>query len=401
MIEIKNKQDCCGCGGCMNVCPKGCITMKEDNEGFLYPEVNKDQCVQCGLCEKVCPVINFTPKDNNPDQKAFIVQHKDREILRQSTSGGAFTAIAQYIIEQGGVVVGVGMDESHKISHIFADSQQDLEKFRNSKYVQSDTGITYRQTKQYLDKGRLVCYSGTPCQIEGLIHYLRKDYENLILVDVVCRAVPSPGIWRKYCEAETKKHGPLTEIRFRDKAWGYQYPTMLIKCSDGNSFRGGVESQTWLRMFFSGMIIRPSCSSCKFRGQYRNSDFTLWDCYNIHNIDRSFDEAVGTTRMLIHSQKGERLFNKIKDSYKYRHIEVSAAVNGVVEMQSSPEMLPNRTAFFECVNQYSLEKALDKFYPNTIKVRTRKHIKKFLYKTGLYSFTKRMVYRIVKRRKYK
>lgn len=401
MIEIKNKQNCCGCGGCMNVCPKGCIKMTEDFEGFLYPEVDTECCINCGLCEKVCPVINHVPRNENSLQKAFVVQHKNKDVLQQSTSGGAFTAIAHYIIEHGGVVFGVELDENNNVRHIYVEREEDLRKFRNSKYVQSNIGEAYKQAKKFLSDGRMVCFSGTPCQIEGFRHYLRKDYENLILVDVVCRAVPSPGIWKKYVEMETEEHGKLTNIRFRDKAWGYQYSTMVIEDSSNHQYRGGVESQPWLRMFFSGMIIRPSCSECKFKSQYRYSDFTIWDCYNIHDIDKAFDESAGTTRVLIHSKKGLLLFDQIKHEVRFKEIDVDRAVNGVYELYSSHDLNPLRDEFYHYVNNKSLKEAINKYFPNTYKVKTKKLIRKVLYKTGFYSFAKRMIYRMVKRRKYR
>ena len=163
----------------------------------------------------------------------------------------------------------------------------------------------------------MVCFSGTPCQIEGLRHFLGKDYQNLILVDVVCRAVPSPGVWEKYIQYEVEQKGKLSSIRFRDKSLGYQYSTMELRAENGKKYRGGIESQPWLRMFFSGMIIRPSCTDCRFRSRYRNSDFTIWDCFPSYKYDKSFDERKGTTRVLIHSEKGKKLFANIKNCFKY------------------------------------------------------------------------------------
>ncbi len=173
MIEIKEKENCCGCGGCMNVCPKHCITMKTDNEGFLYPEINKDACINCGLCEKVCPVLNVKPDMQFP-QTAFVVQHKDENVRHESTAGGAFTAIAEYVIQRNGVVYGASYDEHFMVEHSKTKTIEDLGKFRNSKYVQSDTKRTFSEIKRQLEDGKLACYSGTPCQIEGLRCFLKK-----------------------------------------------------------------------------------------------------------------------------------------------------------------------------------------------------------------------------------
>lgn len=383
MIEIHAKKNCCGCEACRNICPKHCIRMKADNEGFLYPVIDKESCVNCGLCEKVCPILNYIEKNDNPLQSAVIVQHKDREICRQSTAGGAFTAIAKYTIDKGGIVFGVEMQPDYSIKHVAVETEKDLIKFRNSKYVQSTIGDTYIQAKQFLQSGRLACFSGTPCQIEGLRNYLKKDYENLILVDVVCRAVPSPGIWKKYIAMENEWHGLIKSVRFRDKTLGYQYSTMELKDVHGGVYRGGIESQPWLRMFFSGMIIRPSCTDCKFRNRYRNSDFTIWDCFHVHSIDKSFDEDAGTTRILLHTEKAKDIFAQIKGNFHYRELDADAAVNGVQEMLISPKAHEKRKEFFSDAEKMPMPELLQKYYPETAKVKIKKNVRLLLNRVGL------------------
>lgn len=204
-------------------------------------------------------IDQFIGKVNEILFVVYLLQYKDDEVCQESTSGGAFTGIASYVIERGGIVFGVEMTEEYKVRHTSVETIEELKRFRNSKYVQSRVGYAFRQVKNELKKGRMVCFSGTPCQIEGLRHFLGKDYQNLILVDVVCRAVPSPGVWEKYIQYEVEQKGKLSSIRFRDKSLGYQYSTMELRAENGKKYRGGIESQPWLRMFFSGMIIRPSC----------------------------------------------------------------------------------------------------------------------------------------------
>lgn len=182
MINIVNKVDCCGCEACYNACPNESIRMKSDEEGFLYPQVNQDTCVNCGLCEKVCPISNCETKKNE-NQVAYLLQYKDDEVCKESTSGGAFTGIASYVIEKGGIVFGVEMTEEYKVRHTSVETIEELKRFRNSKYVQSRVGYAFQQVRNELKRGRMVCFSGTPCQIEGLRHFLGKDYQNLILVD--------------------------------------------------------------------------------------------------------------------------------------------------------------------------------------------------------------------------
>lgn len=357
--------------------------MRTDEEGFLYPHVRENECINCNVCEKACPILNHIENEENLEQTAAIVQNKDQEICRQSTAGGAFTAIAEYTIDKGGIVFGVEIRPDYTVRHTTVETKDELVKFRNSKYVQSDVGNAYVLAKKHLESGRLVCFSGTPCQIEGLRHYLKKDYENLILVDVVCRAVPSPGVWKKYIAMETERYGDMQSIRFRDKTLGYQYSTMELKDNRGNVYRGGIESQPWLRMFFSGMIIRPSCTECVFRSRYRNSDFTIWDCFNVYSIDKSFNEDIGTTRMLIHTKKGKQIFEQIKSSFTYKDLDANAAVKGVQEMIESPRAHRRKNEFFSDIEELSMSELLQKYYPETIKIKLKKNTRLLLNRFGL------------------
>ena len=236
MIEVTEKQNCCGCTACVAVCPKNCIEMKEDMEGFLYPEVDQSSCIHCNACDRVCPILNV--KERKPfEQSAYIVQNKDVEVLRESTAGGAFTAIAKYVIHNSGVVFGVELNKNLEAHHIYVEDVTELKRFRNSKYVQSSVGGTLRKVKFFLEQGKTVCFSGTPCQIEGLKCYLKKDYENLITVDVVCRAVPSPLIFRKYVELQKQElEDDIKTVRFRDKYYGYKYSTMNVVTDRNHGF---------------------------------------------------------------------------------------------------------------------------------------------------------------------
>lgn len=394
MIEITDKTKCCGCAACVNTCNAKGLSMVVDNEGFLYPYVDKFYCVNCSACEKVCPILNYKKNSSNSEQKAFIIQHHNLEICRQSTSGGAFTAIAEYTIANGGVVFGVVMQHDYTIKHVAVEVKEDLYKFRNSKYVQSRIGNSYQKVKENLTASRLVCFSGTPCQIEGLRHYLGKNYENLILVDIVCRAVPSPGVWKKYIAMEVKKHGQLKSIRFRDKTLGYQYSTMELRDETGNIYRGGIESQPWLRMFFSGMIIRPSCTDCQFRSQYRNSDFTIWDCFNVYSLDKNFDENIGTTKVLIHSKKGKKIFEQIKYSFKCTEITVDLAVGGVKEMLVSTVAHSKKNDFFREFNDVDMEELLQKYFPETFEVLLKKNTRRLLNHLGFDKIIKHIIKKI-------
>ena len=207
MIEIVNKADCCGCTACMAVCPKKCIEMKDDIEGFKYPSIDTNKCIHCDKCNSVCPIQKPSKQEDKPAE-VYFVQSTDESIRASSTSGGMFTALAEHVISKNGVVFGVAFKDSDswEVIHTVAEDKKEIEKFRGSKYVQSDVGNCFSATRDNLINNRLVLFSGTPCQIAGLKKYLGKEYSNLITVDVVCRAVPSPFVWSKYVELFKNKY---------------------------------------------------------------------------------------------------------------------------------------------------------------------------------------------------
>ncbi len=394
MIEIKEKKSCCGCGGCMNVCPKHCILMEADNEGFLYPVINRDNCVNCGLCEKVCPVLNI--KQDEPFyQTAFVVQHKDENVRHESTAGGAFTAIAEYVIKQSGVVYGASYDEHFMVEHSKAETVEELAKFRNSKHVQSNTKGTFSEIKQQLEAGRVACYSGTPCQIEGLKCFLKKDYESLITVDVVCHGIPSPLAWEKYLEMQKEELGMFSIVMFRDKHYGYKYSTMSFFNSSGkNIYAYGIDTDPMTRAFFSDICDRPSCYDCPFKKRYRVSDFTIWDCYSIFQFDKEMDDDKGTTRVLIHTDKGRRLFDEIKGAMRWKEVTADELTRGVREMFHSVSGNPKRDEFFQDANMLSGKELYEKYFPETIKVKAARFARVGMCKIGIYATVKRMITRI-------
>lgn len=381
----------------MNICPKHCITMETDKEGFLYPNVDIENCINCGLCEQVCPIITCEPEQPF-EQKAYIVQIRDEKIRRESTAGGAFTAIAQYILGKDGVVFGVAYDEQFKVMHTAVTDAKELWRFRNSKYVQSDTGTTFKETEKYLKLGRMVCYSGTPCQIEGLKQFLRKDYENLITVDVVCHAVPSPLIWSKYLEMQKERFGnSISNIMFRDKYYGYKYSTMTVKDENGKEiYAYGIDTDPMLRAFFSNICDRPSCFDCCFKKRYRLSDFTIWDCYTVSDFEKKLDDDKGTSRVLIHSQRGQRAFDEIKERLRFVEVSPEQLTTGVKEMFQSVERNVKRDKFFEDAGVLSGKELFKKYFPETAKVRMERRARVLCYKTGLYTFMKR-VYKKLKK----
>lgn len=382
-INITSKEDCCGCTACANSCPKGAIVMKEDSEGFLYPSIDKEKCVNCGICKKVCPILNKT-KNKKVDQKGYIFQYNDNEIRKESTSGGFFTAIAEHVINSNGSVYGVSLNEHFVAKHERITSVEDLWKFRNSKYVQSDPNITFEQVKEDLNNKLLVLYSGTACEIEGLKRYLRTDYENLITVDVICRSVPSPLLWKKYVEDKNKNNN-IDKIYFREKKYGYKYSNLCMRSKDAIIYNNGIDTDPYLRAFFSNIACRPSCYNCRFKEQYHKADFTIWDCFDVDKYDELFNDDLGTTRVLINTDIGEKVFEEIKKVHNVKEIEVDKLVNNFYQMFNSIKYNSKRDNFFRELGSNECTEVLNKYFPNKFKNKVEKYTRLLLIKLGLYS----------------
>lgn len=389
MIEVKNKKDCCGCSACAQACAKGCIMMVEDEEGFLYPNIDKDSCVECGLCEKVCPVLNVKPEEKK-EQKAFVVQNRDLEVLRQSTSGGAFTAIAQWILSEGGIVCGAAYDGDLTVKHVFVENVESLKKFRNSKYVQSQIGDTFKKTKEYLQSGKKVLYSGTPCQLEGLLTYLRKPYENLWTVDVVCHACPSPLMFRKYKEWQKAKGDDIENIAFRDKHYGYKYSTMSVFRKTSKNYHEGIDTDPYLRAFFQHISVRPSCFACAFKKQYRLTDFTIWDCFDVDRFCKEMDNDRGVTKIMCHTKRAQMAMPNLEKYLKVCEITPEDAVEGEKEIFQSASTCDKRDEFFHDLNTMPVEECFNKYFPLSIRHRLEKQIRLWTNRLGIYKLAKKI-----------
>lgn len=327
MIKIQNKQDCCGCWACVQICPKQCISMVEDREGFLYPNINMSICIDCGLCEKVCPVIN-QGKERNPF-KVYAAKNRNEKIRLESSSGGVFTILAEKVIESGGIVFGARFDDNWEVVHDSVESIGDLSTFRGSKYVQSRIAGTFKNAEQYLKAGRNVLFSGAPCQIAGLKLYLRKDYKNLFTVDFICHGVPSPGIWRRYLDEEFRisecsedqkrlKHCPILDISFRNKKSGWKNYSFVVQGEsvgevDENSFLlfDKFDENPFMKAFLSDLILRPSCYFCPAKEGKSGSDITLADYWGIQYVFPDFDDDKGVSAVIVNTDKGEKAFESI------------------------------------------------------------------------------------------
>ena len=342
MISITNKTDCCGCTACANICPKNCITMVPDEEGFLYPQVDVLECINCGLCEKVCPVIN-APKNLHGEVESYVVRAKDDEVLSGSTSGGFFTPVAEYVLSENGVVCAATFDKDWNVVHEFITSREaDISKYRGSKYVQSNLGSCFLRIKEYLVSNRLVLFVGTPCQVAGLKNYLQKEYENLITIDLVCRSIPSPVFFDKYREyQETKYASKIEYINFRAKTYGYHSGSLIIRFKNGKTYSGSNRVDYFMKAFHKNLISRPACYDCKFKTEKWCSDFTIFDCWYPEKVAKIFinDDDMGYTNVILHSEKAKNIIGNIISDLDVILADVSKMFlyTGGMQIQSIPK----------------------------------------------------------------
>lgn len=288
--------------------------MSADREGFLYPIVDSSKCIDCGLCEKVCPVLHPVTKEAAPLVYAAI--NNDEAVRMQSSSGGIFTLIAEYVLERGGVVFGACFDSDWNVIHDYTETKEGLARFRGSKYVQSNVGNSFNQVKTFLDSGRVVLFSGTPCQVAGLKNYLRKPYSNLLTVDLVCHGVPSPEIWRKYLQETIRKAygiknnkaavNPgdyISDISFRAKDKGWKKYNVKIIFRDGKVEMMPFFENPYMNVFLSDLSLRPSCYACPAKLNNVQSDITLADFWGVNKINPEIDDDKGCGLILIHSKE--------------------------------------------------------------------------------------------------
>lgn len=386
MIEIKDKSQCCGCWACYNACPKHCIEMKEDEEGFRYPHVDKEKCIDCGLCEKVCPLKKPQMDDALPE--SFVVQQKDADVLRNSTSGGFFTAISKWAIAQGGVVFGAAFGDDMELRHSYSETLEGCKKFRGSKYVQSLIGDSYAQAKNFLAQGRVVVFSGTPCQIAGLYHFLRgRKYEGLVTVDLVCRGTPSPLLLRKYLAYHSAQtESKPVDYRSRDKYYGYSYSTATIWYADKEKeYHKGKDSDMMLRFYFNDLCSRPSCYKCHFKTINRVSDITIFDCWDAPSVSSNFSSK-GATNVFVHTQHGQEIFEQIKEDFVWSSSNIDEIINrdGVMIKHF---VTPNskRAEFFHDLNALPLEAVEHKYLDCSVKRKIITSIKPLMYRLGVFN----------------
>jgi ferredoxin len=310
MIEIRDKKKCCGCSTCAQRCPRQCITLKEDHEGFLYPYVDITHCIDCKLCEKVCPFLQ--PEQEQKPLLVYAAIHKDESTRMQSSSGGIFSLLSEQVIARGGVVFGARFDEQWEVMHDYTETLEGLAAFRGSKYMQSRTGNSYNDAERFLKEGREVLFSGTPCQIAGLKHFLNKEYKRLLTVDLICHGVPSPKVWRMYLHA-LKPSWTVSEVNFRSKQSGWKRYSICMRFAsptDNNitTISHPFYEDVFMRGFLSNLYLRPSCYECQAKKGKSGSDITIADYWGIEHVLPEYDDDKGVGLVFLNTEHGHKNF---------------------------------------------------------------------------------------------
>jgi coenzyme F420-reducing hydrogenase beta subunit len=402
---LAEKSICTGCSACYAACPTGSISMLADVEGFLYPKIDENKCIKCSRCETVCMAI--MQGDERTPLQAYAAKNTNEAIRNASSSGGIFTALAEQIIQRGGVVFGARFNDSWEVVHDYTESLEGLAKFRGSKYVQSNICNTYKQARDFLETGRRVLFSGTPCQISGLKGFLQKEYNNLLTVDLICSGVSSPAIWKKHIKNYEKK-GAIININFRAKyppppqcVYGNWKAFMFSITFDGKKTiykkQLGLEhGDAFQQGFINTLFARPSCHRCPIKSFKSGSDITLGDFWGIEKVAPDFADDNGVSVVLLNSKKGKEIYSTLgKKDIEVNYNDIKP-LNSM--MNESSKSNKNRDVFFQLVcSGADVDRIILKFTkpPLSIRIKTRlRYVCVIIVRQiGIYSFVKSLIRR--------
>jgi len=340
-LDNSARVNCCGCEACKQICPQQCITMEFFDDGFNYPVIDHGKCIECNLCKKVCPISESNKIEKiKQDQKCFYGWHMDDVIRHDSTSGGAFSAIAELVLEKKGSVYGAIYNEKMKVCHSGVQNFSYLWKLRQSKYVQSEIGNCYTEIKEKLNQEIPVLFSGTPCQVHGLLVFLQKKYPHLLTIDIVCHGVSSPQLFKSYLESlENRKKSKINKIRFRDKVQIGNFASLAYTTIEfENKKKLSSQMNTYLRSYINGLMQRESCEACPYSTIYRWSDITLGDFWGIENIVPDIKEEFfkGISLLIANTEKGKEACDNLSEKMYLQQVDISHAVNGKNQQLITP-----------------------------------------------------------------
>lgn len=376
MINITNKTVCCGCNACGDICPKDAIAYETDIEGFWYPKVDMNKCVDCGLCERTCPIINVGAlKHNDLTQSVcYAAEHRNLEVVFDSTSGGAFSALADIMYKSGGYVGGAVFNEDFSIRQYISNDKRDLPRLRSSKYAQSRFDGFYRQVRDLLKARERVLVCGCPCQMAAMRAFLQKDYDNLIIVDFICRGINSPKVWRKHLDTFEERYGhKVVYSKAKSKEYGWRNLTQKVILDNGKAYYETKNQSRYGKGYLrTNAYCRPSCYQCHFKGYPRMSDITLADFWGIEQVEPSMDKNLGTSLIMGNSRKGEKFFEQAKPRLNYVQVPFESIEKGNPALNKplgSPRI--DRDAFFRDLDSMSFLQVAEKYINGNVSWKHR------------------------------
>lgn len=368
MINIIDKTECCGCQACGDICPYKAITFPTDNEGIWYPAVDMDKCVDCRLCEKVCPIINrISCLTNYEKPECYILQAPDSNDRLQSASGAAYTLLVRKILEQGGVIAGHVWDDRFGVRGYISACISDLDKLRGTKYLQSNVEGIYLSVRQLLEEGKIVLFSGTPCQNAAMRSFLRKGYDNLFMTDFICMGIDSPLAFKKYIESlESQFHSKVVYFKAKSKEVGWRHLTNKAIFENGQTYFGINGRDANLKATFLDILVRPSCYNCKYKGFPRVADITIGDYWRRKYDYDPLDDNTGTSYVMLHNSKATELFEQIKTNCHYRPIKFKEILEAnKYAIMSLPKPRLNREDFYQRLNHEDFATLVNDFSSRT------------------------------------
>lgn len=363
MIEVLEHNKCTGCAACYTACSHNAITMQYDEEGFEYPVIKQESCLDCGLCQNVCPVLQYDKRQvlrtaNNGTQIGYAARNKNFEQRMISSSGSIFPPIAEWILVNGGIVVGTAYDGKYNAVHLIIDTKEKLKEIQGSKYLQCKVdNTTFKRIREELKTGRLVLYSGMACQVEGLKTYLRKDYDNLYTIDLICMGIPSSVVWQKYLNAFFKGE-KILYVNFKEKSFGWDTFSFYVK-TDKREFKERGMENLYLQSMFRSWNMRPSCFQCPFKKEERFSDFTLADCWGASKLVPEINDNKGLSSVIVHSKKGHALWQELSDRIDYREISIEDIAAGNSNLVQNKPKSGDRHLFYDLLER-NPQKAFEK-----------------------------------------
>lgn len=364
MIDVVKKEECTGCGACYQLCPMNCIEMKPDEKGFLYPVINTDKCIQCGKCDQVCPSLNKVVKVGNAVvPEVWAAWSLDKDIRYDSTSGGVFSEIALEILRHQGIVCGAKYNEKNMVEHCLIECKEELYKLRQSKYVQSDTRQVFTEIKRQLDEEKQVLFCGTPCECAGLYNCLEKEYENLICVDFICRGANSPKVFELFLDKlENQYKSKVSRVWFKNKALGWRRFSTRIEFANGEVYSEDRYSDAFIRGYIeANLYMRDCCEVCQYKTMPRIADITLGDFWGIKSEDVGMDTDLGTSLVMLNSEKGKYLYEQIKNRLFVNKRDFAEACRGNKCILEAPVFNRKREVFWQDIDSMDIIQNIKRF----------------------------------------